>query len=122
MGDLTISWLGGNCPVQAEGEINGKPFYFRARGESWSLSIGGEPVGNPEWAHFEWFGEWPDAGWMTEEQAEAFLRRAAARYAEGKPGGRLEDDPERVAQSRRRLKELFDAPVAPPTERAGSEG
>ena len=33
---LMIDWCGGNCPVQAEGKINGKPFYFRARGECWS--------------------------------------------------------------------------------------
>ena len=30
---------GGNCPVQAEGFIDGLPFYFRSRGSGWSLSI-----------------------------------------------------------------------------------
>jgi hypothetical protein len=29
----------GACPVQAEGFIDGFPFYFRSRGETWSLSI-----------------------------------------------------------------------------------
>lgn len=38
---IIIDSFGGNCPVQAEGTIDGKPFYFRARGSSWSMSIGG---------------------------------------------------------------------------------
>lgn len=37
----------GNCPVQAEGTIDGFPFYFRARGGSWKLSITCTPDGNP---------------------------------------------------------------------------
>jgi hypothetical protein len=38
---------GGQCPVQAEGKINGLPFYFRSRGVSWSLSIAATPDGDP---------------------------------------------------------------------------
>ena len=38
---------GGQCPVQAEGKINGLPFYFRSRGVSWSLSIATTPDGDP---------------------------------------------------------------------------
>lgn len=91
---VVIDWLGGNCPVQAEGTVMGKRSHFRARGEQWSLAIGGEDLcGEAEWEHRERFGEWPDAGWMTPEQAETFLREAAARYADGKPGARPEDDP-----------------------------
>lgn len=37
----------GQCPVQAEGKINGLPFYFRSRGASWSLSIASTPDGDP---------------------------------------------------------------------------
>ena len=87
--NIVIKFFGGNCPVQGEGTINGKPFYFRARGDSWSLGIGGDPVGNPEWEHQEWYGTWPDAGWMEPEQAEAFLMAAAARFAQGLPGAKL---------------------------------
>ena len=106
--DITIDYLGGNCPVQAEGTVNGKPFYFRARGEHWSMSIGGaDPVGEPEWDHAEWFGEWPDAGWMTPQQAEAFLRAAAARYAEGLPGADLTDDADRMAKSKAKWNALY---------------
>lgn len=106
--EIVIDFLGGNCPVQGEGTINGKPFYFRARGESWSLGIGGaDPCGDAEWEHRAWFGQWPDAGWMTTEEAEGFLRAAASRYAAGNSPGKLEDDPEAMARMRSHHKEMF---------------
>jgi hypothetical protein len=80
--DLVIDYLGGNCPVQAEGTILGEPFYFRARGSRWSLGIGGDPVGKPEWEHEEQYGEWPDAGWMNEDEARAFIDKAVGLYRE----------------------------------------
>lgn len=83
---LVITYIGGNCPVQAEGTVDGKEFYFRARGEHWSLGIGGEPVAEPEWYYEESYGTWPKAGWMTVEEAEAFLRAALARYASEQSG------------------------------------
>jgi len=30
----------GSFPVQAEGYVDGRPFYFRARGGMWSLEVG----------------------------------------------------------------------------------
>jgi len=81
---LQIDWLGGNCPVQAEGTIDGVPFYFRSRGDRWSFGVGPEPVGDPEWEHIEPYGEWPEAGWITTEQAEAFINKAVAIYRERK--------------------------------------
>lgn len=74
---IEIDYLGGNCPVQAEGTIDGQPFYFRARGDSWSLGIGGDPVGAPAWERDEVYGVWPDAGWMSEQEAMAFIEAAA---------------------------------------------
>lgn len=106
---VVIDWIGGNCPVQAEGTINHKPFYFRARGESWSLGIGGtDPCGNAEWEHAEWFGTWPEAGWMTVEQAEALLRFAATRYLAGERGARLEDDEVRLQAVREQRQKMFE--------------
>lgn len=79
--DVKIDWIGGNCPVQAEGTICGKPFYFRARGEAWSIGIGGEVVMEPEWYHDEDYGEEAfAAGWMTTDEARAFIDKAAALY------------------------------------------
>lgn len=78
---LIIDWIGGNCPVQAEGMIAGKEFYFRARGQKWSIGIGGDTVMEPEWYYSEPYGDGPyDAGWMIEEDARGFIERAAERY------------------------------------------
>lgn len=78
---VVIDWLGGNCPVQAEGTVDGKPFYFRARGEHWSLGIGGEPVCAPEWEHEEEVdGGMYAAGWMSELEAKHCIARAVTLY------------------------------------------
>lgn len=75
MGEIEIQSIGGNCPVQAEGRINGEPFYFRARGRWWSLSVGGsDVVGDPQWYHEEPWGEDPySAGWMDESEARRLI-------------------------------------------------
>jgi hypothetical protein len=69
--NLEIDWIGGNCPVQAEGTFDGHAFYFRARGTVVTLD-----VGDDEWS---WTGpqyEWPDAGWISEDTARAFIADA----------------------------------------------
>ena len=82
--DIDIRCIGGNCPVQAEGTIDGKEFYFRARHMHWSIGIGGEPVCEPEWFWEADYGDLPfDAGWMHEDEARAFIQKAAERYARG---------------------------------------
>ena len=80
--ELNITMIGGNCPVQAEGDIDGKPFYFRARGQHWSMSIGGpDPVSEPEGNHVETYGDGPfDAGWMSEDEARRCIDMAAAAW------------------------------------------
>lgn len=83
---VAIDFLGGNCPVQADGTVDGKPFYFRSRGASWSMSIGGaDVVGEPEWYHEQPYGEWPAAGWITTDEAEAFIASAVCAFREGVP-------------------------------------
>ncbi|AQQ02408.1 hypothetical protein B0E33_01385 [Roseibium algicola] len=93
---VVIDYLGGNCPVQAEGKIDGEPFYFRARGNSWSLSIGSEEndnssvgiygkdvVGNPSWYYEEEYGTGPyDAGWMNMDVARQMIEKAAKLWRE----------------------------------------
>ena len=79
--DIKIKRLGGKCPVQAEGTIDGKDFYFRARGNRWSIGIGGEPVGDPEWYHDQPYGDEPfAAGWMDESEAVDFIKEASLLY------------------------------------------
>ncbi|MGO7035422.1 hypothetical protein ACCT19_31865, partial [Rhizobium ruizarguesonis] len=82
-----LDWLGGNAPVQAEGVIDGRPLYFRARGTQWSLEIGYEERGDrpPIWWHVEDWGEWPDAGYMPEDIALEMIEKAVALYREQQP-------------------------------------
>lgn len=80
---IRIETLGGNCPVQAEGAVDGAPFYFRARGNRWSMSIGGDDVvRSPDWYHEEPYGEEEYvAGWMPAYVALGFIARAVGLYA-----------------------------------------
>lgn len=79
--ELIIETIGGFCPVQAEGTVDGKPFYFRARGAHWAMNIGGEDlILQPDWRYEEDYGMWPEAGWMTEEEARALIQKAVALY------------------------------------------
>lgn len=95
---------GGNCPVQAHGEVDGNPAYFRARGDAWSFAIskpGTDPVdidgmGDAGALYFrdgDW-GAWPDAGWMSEEDASRLIGDCIADFwGYGWPrreGGRVE--------------------------------
>ena len=84
--DIKIDTIYGNCPVQAEGAIDGEPFYFRARGEHWSMSIGGDDVvGEPDWYYDEDYGRGPFvAGWMSVEEAKLFIEQAARQWASEK--------------------------------------
>lgn len=45
-GDGWSGELGGMAPVQAEGLVDGNPFYFRARHETWSFTVS-EPNTDP---------------------------------------------------------------------------
>lgn len=80
---VKIDNIGGFCPVQAEGTINGAPFYFRARGQRWTIGIGGDPVMKPDWFMEEAWGEQKyDAGYMPEATAIDMIGKAAEAYAE----------------------------------------
>jgi hypothetical protein len=81
---LVIEWIGGECPVQAEGFICNQTFYFRSRGDQWSIGIGGEPVSNPDYFYKESYGVWPDAGFMSQEEVIIFIRREAKKFRENR--------------------------------------
>ena len=77
--NISIAHLGGNCPVQGEGTINGAPFYFRARGRSWRLEVGEDANCEPLWYHREWWGDGKyAAGWMPLDTAREMIAKAAA--------------------------------------------
>ena len=94
---IVISMIGGHCPMQAEGTIDGVPFYFRARGRDWSMGIGQDPVGIPhpseirteppyivdadEWYCLCTWGTEPfAAGWMEESEARRLISWCAEEY------------------------------------------
>jgi hypothetical protein len=92
--DIIIDYLGGNCPVQAEGTINGRRFYFRARWEHWSLEIAPEgvtgsygewPDAAAAWSHEEPWGKGPFyAGWMSKEDARKMIAKGARLFVKRK--------------------------------------
>jgi hypothetical protein len=90
MNDLEykLDWIGGNCPVQAEGTYQGKNFYFRARGTSWAFYIGnGDPYIDPIWHYSERYGDEPfGAGWMEEAEALGFIEKSIRLYNESLKG------------------------------------
>lgn len=82
-----IDSIYGNCPVQAEGDIDGKRFYFRARGERWSFGVGDnddEAIDGKLFEHVEPYavGEKFAAGWMEESEARTLIERAVKLYEE----------------------------------------
>jgi len=90
---IKIETIGGNCPLQAEGTIDGVPFYFRARGRRWAMSIGKDPVGilsTIESKPNEWFAEctWGHdrfaAGWMPEDEARRLIGWCASEYVQNR--------------------------------------
>jgi hypothetical protein len=74
----------GSCPVQAEGTVNGHPFYFRARHETWSLSVASSPTevmtDDEGWSHCE---PYPgvSAGFASTQECIDFIHRAAELWA-----------------------------------------
>jgi hypothetical protein len=86
---VVIDWLNGYCPVQAEGTIDGRRFYFRARGEHWSIEVHptatGEFLDWPDYGHVWMYREpWGDmkfaAGWMPDDVAREMIAKAAVMY------------------------------------------
>jgi hypothetical protein len=87
---LAIESIGGNCPVQAEGVLDGFMFYFRARGTHWSFEV--YDGGDAPWCITEKYSDEPfAAGWMSEDEAAAFIYKAADRYR-SENGLQVEDD------------------------------
>jgi hypothetical protein len=84
--------IGGLCPVQGEGTVDGKPWYFRARGDRWSMYVaereGADPVdvGFEEagWMAMGDYGTWPEAGYMPDEDAWRFIGQVIGDFRAGK--------------------------------------
>ncbi|HEU4642572.1 MAG TPA: hypothetical protein VFS44_08965 [Gemmatimonadaceae bacterium] len=82
------------APVQVEGTVAGRPFYFRARGDEWTFAVSERPgispveISSPEdavgtgWFHSGRIGELREhrASHLTSEEAEELVRSCAAAY------------------------------------------
>jgi hypothetical protein len=83
---LTIDIEGGKAPVQIQGRVDGTPFYFRARGMFWTVSIGEAYLTQPSWFWGQRYSHNRfDAGFMSLNEARGFLFEAISRYRAGGP-------------------------------------
>ncbi len=87
-GDAWTGELGGNCPVQGEGTVDDKWWYFRARHRSWQFEVFSQPF-HPSGALppdtsiiFEAAGGHDDAGWMPETEAWDLIENNIAAFRE----------------------------------------
>jgi hypothetical protein len=62
---MTLDWCGGFCPVQAEGEIDGRAWYFRARGEHWQFHVSKDQTHRFVNDLFFCDIEWPEGPYMA---------------------------------------------------------
>ncbi len=92
---IRVTGIFGMAPVQAHGQIDGHFFYFRARGAEWRIEIGGSDDGRqlPIFWHSEEWGSWPDAGYMSQDQAFELIKKGAAMFREHKPTRPAPGDP-----------------------------
>jgi hypothetical protein len=97
---IEYDWIGGYCPLQAEGTIDGNHFYFRAKGTRWEFAI--DEIGNDavdiiaftDRPGFKLSEQWIDknhpgdinfsAGYMPESVAKQIIEDCAKKYMESK--------------------------------------
>ncbi|WP_148212616.1 hypothetical protein [Hahella chejuensis] len=88
-----VNWNGyvsGSCPVQGCGIVDNHPWYFRARGDSWSMEIAEDQsidceclplVGPyPGWLIEESWGKWPEAGYMEAAVAWELIEKVFEQF------------------------------------------
>lgn len=101
MPQIEIQETGGLAPLEVLGTIEGKPFYFRARGNSWNLTLS-EVDSDPIKVKldvdnidklvlycWDYYGEPSDiygAGYMPRETAHSLIQTVAERYCQGLRG------------------------------------
>jgi hypothetical protein len=105
--EIIYTELGGACPVQAEGTINGHPFYFRYRGDEWSLTIApknGDPMDIDHAVYYrsrhDHTGEIFN-GWMEDDEVREIISACAREWMEGGRGSKRpseESEDERMAR------------------------
>ena len=102
---LEIESLGGYCPCQGEGFIDGLPFYFRARYEYWGMSIANFPDQDPidadlgyGWYREEEWGNGPyQAGYMEPSEALEIIKECVTQFRKERDGNGPYHDPSEAA-------------------------
>lgn len=91
---ISVMTYGGYCPVQAEGLVDFLPFYFRSRGEHWSVEICLNqecPIDYSRWTNREknvWkirtrYSDEPyKAGAISPQEFVTFLNQAVSKFRE----------------------------------------
>jgi hypothetical protein len=95
---LEFEFTSSPAPVQAEGTVADRPFYFRARGDTWEFTVaerdGDDPAGLGEEdvsLGSAWYrsGTLPgrfDASWMPLDQARSLIEECAREYIAARTG------------------------------------
>lgn len=64
--------------MQGEGKINGTPFYFRSRWDSWEFCVGRDPLSKEAWVYKATYpGGAYNAGYISKEEAQSFIQIGA---------------------------------------------
>lgn len=78
-----IDSIGGNCPVQAYGTVDGKRFYFRARYDEWQFHVADtddQIFDAPSFYIERPYGAAFEAGWMPKHEAIGFICDSVEEY------------------------------------------
>lgn len=79
----------GACPVQGDGEIDGRACYYRSRGEGWQFHVaapGKDSDGvfdDDAWVYSERRYCFPDGGWVSADVSVRCIRKAVALFCAG---------------------------------------
>ena len=90
------NWNGsikGETPLQGYGLVDNHSWYFRARGESWSMQIAKDKQIDRQflplvglrcsgWLIKELWGTWPDSGYMKEDEAWNLIENTIKKFRE----------------------------------------
>jgi hypothetical protein len=96
-GDGWEGKVGGYAPVQGWGEVDGLPWYFRSRWDSWRFSIAFDPADNPVKVGWGEVDGWQKEGvvdgeelflasWMPLDDAWKIITDAIAEFRESRKG------------------------------------
>ncbi len=83
-------YVEGVSPLQGCGQVDGLPWYFRARGASWSMEIAEDARIDPEqlplvgsvsgWLIEEDYAVWPQASYMKAEAAWPLIENCIEKF------------------------------------------